>query len=56
MFTNYPDKSAKVIRFKIKKHVSEGERRKELNSVTPLGGSSCHLFTAVAAAKPMEIG
>lgn len=37
MIANYPDKSAKVIRFKIKKRVSEGERRKEFNSVIPLG-------------------
>lgn len=39
MITKYPDKSATAIRFKIMSVLlnSERERRKDLNSVTPLG-------------------
>lgn len=43
MIPNYLDKSAKVIRFKVRRHGSEGERREELIRRHSLGGSSCHL-------------
>lgn len=63
MILNYLDKSAKVIRFKVRKNGSEGKRREEFRH--SLGDSSCHLqdqsllsvqFAAVATAKSMESG
>lgn len=43
MIPNYIDKGAKVVRYKVKRHGSDRERREELIRRHSSGGSSCHL-------------